>query len=150
MADRYSSKGEQTITTDPGATGLSLNGVTTTRGKVYDFTVGSDGTPADVALNYTCIRFSASGTGTPFTPEPLDSDAPAALIGVETNHTIEPTYVTTDILWQIAANQRATYRWVAAPDGELMVPATSDAGFGWAAFHASAVPDFVITAHHYE
>lgn len=150
MADRYSSKGAQTITTTPGATALSYAGVTTTRAKCYDFTVGSDGTPADVALNYTCIRFTASGTGTAVVPEPLDSDAPAALITVEENHTIEPTYVTADILWQIAANQRATYRWVAAPDGELMVPATADAGFGWAAFHASAVPDFVINAHHYE
>ena len=150
MADRYSSKGEQTITTTPGATALSLNGVTTTRAKVYDFTVGSDGTPADVALNYTCIRFSASGTGSVVVPEALDSDAPASLLTVEQNHTIEPTYVTAEILWQIAANQRATYRWVAAPDGELMVPATADAGFGWAAFHASSTVDFVINAHHYE
>ena len=150
MADRYSSKGSQTITTTPGATGLSYAGVTTTRAKVYDFTVGSDGTPADVALNYTAIRFTASGTGTPFTPEPLDSDAPASLLTVEENHTIEPTYVTADILWQIAANQRATYRWVAAPDGELMIPATSDAGIGWAAFHSASVVDFVVVAHHFE
>ncbi len=150
MADRYSVKGEQTVITTPGATALSLNGVTTTRAKVYDFTVGSDGTPADVALNYTAIRFTASGTGTGFTSEPLDSDAPAGLITAETNHTIEPTYVTANILWQIAANQRATYRWVAAPDGELMIPASSDAGIGWAAFHASAVPDVVVLTHHFE
>lgn len=150
MADRYSVKGEQTVTTTPGATAVSLNGVTTTRAKVYDFTVGSDGTPADVALNYTAIRFSASGTGTSFTPEPLDSDAPAALLGAETNHTAEPTYVTTDILWQITANQRATYRWVAAPDGELMIPATADSGIGWAAFHSAATPDVVVNTHHYE
>ncbi len=150
MADRYASKGDQTITTTPGATALSYAGVTTTRARCYDFTVGSDGTPADVALNYTCIRFTASGTGTPITPEALDSEAPAALITVEDNNTAEPTYVVAEILWQIAANQRATYRWVAAPDGELVVPAAADAGFGWAAFHASAVPDFVITAHHFE
>jgi len=150
MADRYASKGSQTITTTPGATALSLAGVTTTRAKCYDFTVGSNDTPADVALEYTVIRFSASGTGTAVVPEALDSDAPASLLTVEQNHTIEPTYVTAEILWHIAANQRATYRWVAAPDGELMVPASADAGFGWAAFHASAVPDFVVSAHHYE
>ena len=150
MADRYSSDGSQTITTTPGATALSIAGVTTTRAKVYDFTVGSEGTPADVALNYTCIRFTASGTGGAVVPEPLDADAPASLLTVEDNHTIEPTYVTDDILWRIAANQRATYRWVAAPDSELMVPATADAGMGWAAFHASAVPDFSVNMHHFE
>ncbi len=150
MADRYSVKGDQTVTTTPGATAVSLNGVTTTRAKVYDFTVGSDGTPADVALNYTAIRFSASGSGTAFTPEPLDSDAPVALLGAETNHTAEPTYVTTDILWQIAANQRATYRWVAAPDGELMIPAAADAGIGWFVIHASAVPTVIVNVHHFE
>ncbi len=150
MADRYSTDGVATVTASPGNTAVSLNGVTTTRAKVYDFTIGSDGTPADVALNYAAQRFTASGTGTAVTPRPLDLDAPAALLTAEEDHSAEPTYTADLILWNIAANQRATYRWVAAPDGELMIPATADAGIGWFVIHASATPTIALNIHHYE
>ncbi len=150
MADRYSTDGAQTPLTTPGATMISLNGVTTTRGRVYDFTVGSDATPADVALQFVAQRFTASGTGTPETPRPLDFDAPAGLLTAESNHTIEPTYTADLLLWRIAANQRATYRWVAAPDGELMVPASADSGIGWTAIAASGSPNCILNVHHFE
>ena len=150
MADRYSTDGSQNPVASPGITIVSLNGVTTTRGKVYDFTIGSSDTPADVALEYVAQRFTVSGTGTPETPRPLDLDAPAALITAESNHTIEPTYTADLILWRIVANQRATYRWVAAPDGELMIPATADSGIGWTGIVTAASPSFIFNVHHAE
>lgn len=150
MADRFSTDGEQAAAVAPGATIVSLNGVTTTRAKVYDFTIGSDATPADVALQYVAQRFTISGTGTAVTPRPIDLDAPAALVTAEENHTIEPTYTADLLLWRIAANQRSTYRWVAAPDGELMIPAIADAGIGWTAIHASSVANVILNTHHAE
>jgi hypothetical protein len=33
-------------------------------------------------------------------------------------------------LLQVAVNQRASYRWVAAPGGEFVIPATNVAGIG--------------------
>ena len=150
MTDRFSTDGQQTPLTTPGATIITLNGVTTTRAEVYDFTVGSDATPADVALQFVAQRFTVSGTGTAVTPRPLDLDAPAALVTAEENHTIEPTYTADLILWRIAANQRATYRWVAAPDGELMIPATADSGIGWTTIAASGTPNCILNVHHAE
>ncbi|OHB75584.1 MAG: hypothetical protein A2W31_00820 [Planctomycetes bacterium RBG_16_64_10] len=44
------------------------------------------------------------------------------------NHTVEPTY-TTELL-RFSINQQATFRWVAAPDGELIAPATASNGIG--------------------
>ena len=148
--DRYSTDGSQNAAVSPGETIISLNGVTTTRAKVYDFTIGSDATPADVALESVAQRFTASGIGTGVTPRPLDLDAPAGLLAGEENHTTEPTYTADLILWRLAFNQRASYRWVAAPDGELWIPAAADAGIGWTAIAASGTPNNILNVHHVE
>lgn len=135
---RYSVDGSQAVASAADTTlTITCDGTTVRRNKVYDFTVGSEATPADNALTHTCQRCTAAGTSTAVTPQPLDPADAAALTDSGENHTVEPTYTANEILWKIAANQRATYRWVAAPGSELVLPATAANGVGFFTDHAS-------------
>lgn len=149
MGDRYAVTGRQDVTTaTPGDTSLTLNGVTTTRGRVYDFILTCGGTPADNAIQWLVRRHTASGTGTAVsTIAEVDLDGPVALIAAEEDHTAEPTYTAGGELMDNIINQRAAFRWVAAPGGELMIPAASDAGIGWTAFHASYTGSAEVSVH---
>ena len=138
MADSYEVTGAQDVTTaTPGDTAVSLNGVTTTRGRVVEWVSTFGGTPADNAIRLIAQRFTASGTGSAVTPAEDDLDGPAALITVEENHSAEPTYTAAGELFDQIPNQRATFRWVAVPEKAWRIPAASDSGIGWVAFHAS-------------
>jgi hypothetical protein len=111
----------------------SLGAVSTTqarRGKVYDIMFGSEATPADAAILWAVKRYTAAGTSTAVTPVSLDP-ADAAFLGqAGENHTIEPTYTAASFLLNIPVNQRATFRWIAAPGGEMVYPATTANGLG--------------------
>ncbi len=106
--------------------------------KFYDLIFGSEGSPADNAFLYQVARITAAGTSTGVTPTALDADAATESDAGE-NHTIEPTYTANLILLSIALNQRATFRWVAAPGGELVGPATASNGLGFKTPTSSAV-----------
>jgi hypothetical protein len=109
----------------------AATGATTLRrGWIYDVMLGASGTPADNVLNWILNRQTTAGTGTAHTPTPLETGDAACLLAGLVNHTIEPTITDQTGLIQIAMNQRASYRWVAAPGGELVVPATNVAGIG--------------------
>jgi len=54
----------------------------------------------------------------------------AALTAGGSNHTVEPTYTAGAFLLTVDLNQRATFRWVAPPGGELVTPATNANGAG--------------------
>ena len=101
------------------------------RAKVYDMFFGSEATPADNAFLWQVQRCTTAGTaGTNPTPIALDlGDSLAATLVVGQAHTVDPTGAT--ILMTVALNQRATFRWVAAPGGELMIPATASNGVKW-------------------
>jgi hypothetical protein len=100
------------------------------RGKLYDFTFGTIGTPADQSYEWDISRYTTIGTGTAVTPVALDpADAAAFTVGTA-NHTVEPTVTATSSVFYLGANQRASYRWVAAPGSELLWPATNLNGLG--------------------
>ena len=67
-------------------------------------------------------RFSADGTGTANTPQPLDFDDPVAIATSKHTYTIEPTLTASEILMDIAHNLRATVRWVAQPGYGFVIP----------------------------
>jgi hypothetical protein len=98
--------------------------------RVYDAIIGSEATPADAALLWTFRRCSAAGTNTSVTPQNLDPASSTTEYDAGENHTIEPTLTAGAILLNLPLNQRATFRWVAAPGGELVMPATASNGFG--------------------
>jgi hypothetical protein len=64
------------------------------------------------------------------TPQNLDPASATTEYDAGENHTVEPTFTAAAILLNIPLNQRATFRWVAAPGGELVMPATAANGFG--------------------
>lgn len=128
--DRYAVTGAQTVTATPGDTVLAVEGDATVRGKVYDVEWGSIATPADNVIQWVLRRMTALGTKTAVTPQPLDGAAPAALLAGADDHTVEPTYAAGSELLDIGVNQRASYRWVAAPESEFWVAASATDGIG--------------------
>lgn len=128
MGRRYSIDGQDTNTA--GTSILGLTSAATIRPKIYDLIFGSDATPADNAGEYVLQRYTAAGTATAVTPRALDPGDPASLAAAGEVHTVEPTYTADAIMLQWAQNQRATFRWVAAPGGEIILPATAANGVG--------------------
>jgi len=98
--------------------------------KIYECTFGCSGAPADNIFQWEIQRFTAPGTSTAVTPQPLDPADAAALTAGGSNHTVEPTYTAGQFLLTVDLNQRATFRWVAPPGGELVTPATNNNGAG--------------------
>src|SRR3954469_15393751 len=100
---------------------LSATAQTTSlkRGKLYDFTFGTIGTPADQSYEWDISRQTAASTGgTTVTPLALDpADAAAFTVGTA-NPTGEGTITATSSVFYLGTNQRASYRWVAAPGSE--------------------------------
>jgi len=109
------------------------------RGKWYDLVFGSEASPADNAFLYIVQRCTALGTSTSVTPQALDPADAATESDAGESHTIEPTYTAGAVLLAIPLNQRATFRWVAAPGSELVYPATAANGLGVQTTTASAV-----------
>lgn len=107
----------------------TANGGTTTfrRGKVYDILVGTNGTPADNFIEWEVARITTNSTATFVAAPPLDpADSIANTLACANSSTAGT--VSVPDLWYVGVNQRASYRWVAAPGSELVWPATSSAG----------------------
>lgn len=110
---------------------IALTAATATlrRFKIYDLLVGTDGTPADNAMDWDISRQTAAGIATASTPLALDpADAASGTVGA-VNATAEGTITASSSVFFVGVNQRASYRWVAAPGSELVAPATNLAGF---------------------
>ncbi len=125
MARRYSINGQDTNTAN--TTILEARSATTIRPSIYDLISGSDATPADNAAEYNLQRTTTVGSGgTAVTPQLLDPGDPASLGAAREADSAEPTYTAAAIMLNYMHNQRATFRWVAAPDGEIVLPAAAN------------------------
>lgn len=132
MADRYAATGVQATVAATPDTCLTVLATTLTRGRINDSIMSQSAAPADSIVVWTIQRFTAVGTeGAGVTPAKLDLGAPVAQLDAGEDHSVEPTYTAGTELLEFDLNQRATFRWVAAPDSELVVPATASAGIGW-------------------
>lgn len=127
---KYAIDFQRTASTTGSVGNVTADATRPRRIKLYDIMMGSEATPADAALLWTLQRCTTAGTGTGVTPQPLDPADAATEADAAENHTIEPTYTAGAILLNVPLNQRATFRWVAAPGGELVCPATASNGFG--------------------
>lgn len=127
---KFSVDFQRTASTSASLGSLTADSTRPRRLRVYDAVVGSEATPADAALLWTFRRCTAAGTSTSVTPQNLDPASSTTEYDAGENHTVEPTYTAGAILLNIPLNQRATFRWVAAPGGELVMPATAANGFG--------------------
>ena len=154
MSKRYAvSDATQTTNTTTSKT-IAVVGTTTGAGvirpAIYDVIVGTTGTPADNAMRYGVQRFTAAGTTTAKTPSALDPGDVAALAVCGVDASIEPTKTAAMILVDIPANQRASFRWVAAPDGELKGIGTTANGLAVTSLSPAYTGATFATVHFYE
>ena len=109
---------------------ILITGSAAVRVHLYDMVLGSDATPADVAGEFIVERCTNNGTdGTALTEvklDPLTVAATSVALGGTFAGSGEPA--ASDALLMIGLNQRATFRWIAAPGGELISTATADHG----------------------
>lgn len=125
MGRRYSCVGEDTNTAN--TTPIEIRSATTIRPRVYDIVIGSDATPADNCCQYDFQRTTTVGSGgSAGTPQLLDPGDPAALSSYRIADSVEPAYTASAVMLSVATNQRATFRWVAAPMGEIILPAAAN------------------------
>lgn len=100
--------------------------------ELYEVVWGSDATPADSAAEYM-IRYvtdeNATPGGTAVTPRPVAREGRAALSNAVEAPTGEPTYTGTINLFMLGLNQRASFRWIAAPGSEFISADAEDEGF---------------------
>ena len=143
---RYSASGTQALqaTDDDStdATALTIAAQSTVhRNSIYEIWFGNIGAPADLVSVYTVSRITAATTTavvTTVTPTAIDMADRASQSKCLENCTTEPTYTANQELLEVPLNHRATFRWVAAPGGEIITPATNNFGAGFKAIHASA------------
>jgi hypothetical protein len=136
---RYSAKfaGTASTTIDLGYTIAAASNPR--RFQWFDLMFGSSASPADNPFLFEVQKRTAAGT-TPsaVTPQPLDDGDTIASTVVASN---QPAVngAGAGIKLSIPLNQRATFRWVAAPGSELTVPATASQGLALATPTGSAV-----------
>lgn len=130
MSDKYAATGSQDVTTTtPGDTTLCIQSLTTVRPELYELIWSHGAAPADTVINWLVRRFNtADGTFDAVTPAPLDPGAPASGLTVGENHTVEPTDASVTPLIDMDLNQRATFRWIASPGGEIKFSALATEG----------------------
>ena len=100
------------------------------RPALFEWIIGSTGTPADYSSTNNLQRFSAAGTTTSVVPAPLDPGSVASVTTAGYTATVEPTYTANTKLVSLPLNMRASFRWVANPGYELLCPATNANGVG--------------------
>jgi hypothetical protein len=115
------------------------------RAKLYEFTVSSGATPADNASKLQVVRSTTAAPtgGAAPTIAPLDMADPAALASAYDAATGGETMST--VLMLVSVNQRATFRWVAAPTKEFVCPNTQYAGVGLQSLAQSAAYNLDLT-----
>ena len=126
----------------------NIIGTAAVRSMIYEFEFGSYGTPADNAAYIQIQRCTTAGTpASSPTLYPLDPNDPAAVstAGIAT-FTGGPTLTASTFLYSFGINQRATFRWIAAPGSELKIPATASNGLAFMpqAVSAGWTPSFTV------
>ena len=106
------------------------------RGKLYDLLVGTNATPADNYLEFDVelVTLATTPTGIVSTlisslssTYALDPADVAFVAAMSINSTGEVGVTAVTERWYVGINQRASYRWVAAPGSEILYPANSSA-----------------------
>jgi hypothetical protein len=99
------------------------------RFKLCEAIVGSDAATLGTSnFRFELQRSTTAATGTAVTPEPLDPADAAAVTLLKSSLTVQGTNTSGKIPLTIPLNQQATFRWVANPGFEIVVPASASNG----------------------
>ena len=128
MVAAYSVVGQQgtPATTDAGVVGVVMDSGLTVRPRIFDLIVASSASAADNSASFELTRGTTAGTATTVAPILLDPAEAGPVADGRDAYTTNPTHAAEDIVLQFALNQRATFRWVAAPGSEFVLPATAN------------------------
>ena len=113
------------------------------RGKIYDILIGTNGTPADNFVTFDMSRITAALSSVAFAGAVSSGSSSFVLDTADgliqafavANSTLESSVGVS--VWSVGINQRASYRWVAAPGSEIVYPAASSAGVALRALSAA-------------
>jgi hypothetical protein len=144
---RYTATGFQTPNTTTYKGILQLTGAVTFRFGLYDAIFSTNGTPADNDITYGIQRTTADGTDTAVTPAPLDPADPVSLVTAGEDNSGEPTDASIIPLLEVGVHQRATFRWAAAPGGEIIVAAVANEGLSLQSKSSGFTGNSLATAH---
>lgn len=145
---KYAAVCNQTNTVSSTIPLFNLVGAATRRLKVFELLFGCDATPADEVSTFVMRRTTTDGDPlTNFTPTKLDPADGASIARLDLTWTsgMEPGITANSDLLQIPMNQRATFRWLAAPGAELVVPAVAEAGLALISTVASSPENHAFT-----
>ncbi len=111
--------------------GLLLTSGGAARPRLYEFSVGCKTAPSDEASEIDLQRTTAAGSGGSTITEggndpDLQSPNAAATGGTFSGN---PTLSALGVLYRLALNKRATFRWIASPMKEFVSAAASGSGF---------------------
>lgn len=107
------------------------------RGKLSDILIGTNTTPGDTVVQWDVCRLTAFGSSiitntgglssvsSNYSLDVADYNIAATVV---VNSSAETNITASVELWGVGINQRASYRWVAAPGSELVWPAVSCQG----------------------
>lgn len=124
-------------------------GSATCRASVFEWDVSSNASPADQVWIPSLGRFTAPGTSTAYTPQPANPSDIAAQNTGGITHSAEPTYAAA-FVQQVPLNQRATWKWQAYPECEILAAASANNGIGLRGMGASAAMTFYGTLWFFE
>jgi hypothetical protein len=125
---KYSVLMQRTASATLSVGGIQCPAASMRRIKIYDVMFGSEATPADVGILWQLQRSTTTSTSTAVTPQALDPADAAAVSVAQSNSTIDPSLTAGALPLTVPLNQRASFRWVAAPGSEIVVPATASNG----------------------
>lgn len=110
------------------------------RGKLYDILIGTDGTPADNYMEFIVQRATITTSGSAWAGSlssvssaiALDLADPnmAGFSAANSSNEGQVSLLSVPNPFYVGINQRASYRWVAAPGSEIVYPAVSSATGG--------------------
>lgn len=135
-----------TTSTTVGVGSLECPGSTPRRIKLCEFLPGSDAATLGTSnWRWEVNRSTSAATGTAVTPNALDPADAAAVSLIKSNLTVQGTNTAGAIPLTIPLNQQATFRWVANPGFEIVVPATNNAGLHFNTPVAGGTPSAAAT-----
>ena len=144
---KYKASGDQNLAT-PDDSAMHVVTVTASLHRLafeeFWFSVG--GTPADNVVDLIAGRITGIGTeGAAVTPVPMDDDSLAADADCGENHSAEPTYTSSEEVFDVLVNTRAFTRWVAGRS-LVITPNVNNEGLGFKTGHASATDAYRVGA----
>ena len=118
-----------TTSTTVGIASLECPGSGMRRFKLCELIVGSDAATLGTSnFKFQVQRATSTATGTTIVLDPSDPADAVAVTILKNNLTADGTVTAAKIPLTIPLNQQATFRWVANPGKEIVVPASANNG----------------------